>query len=198
MTKLLVPYKQDIEAILNQYLGPKPAKEVTKQISEVLQKVHTATQTEMVESFEAALARVAPVSKSAKKRAPQRKAPAPARAASAKPQAQAKPEAPAKPKAAPKAGKKTLSPKTSNSQKTIKAVYWALVRHFKKEPKPEDKAFIQANAEIAKEQRDGAKRRAAQLMAPKAPKKAKAPKKPTNDAVPPQELDDSTTEALNL
>jgi len=202
MTKLLVPHKQDVETILNQYLGPKPAKEAAKQISDILQKVAVETQAQMVETIETALARALPTAAApAKRKAATRKASAPAQAVSAKPKAKAKPKAPAEPKAAPKVGKKALSKKTSNSQKVTKQVYWALVRHFKKDPKPTDKAFIQEHPEIAKEQRDGAKRRAEQLLAPQAvkkPKKDKAKTKAPNGAVPVQELDDSVTAALNL
>jgi len=169
--KLITTYKQDVQTVLDQYLGPKPAKEAAKAINEVLARVASETQLQMLEGFEAAMDKLRPPDAPKPKRKPATAKPKPVKAA-ANPKAEPKP--------APKKGSKKVSEGAANSQKTIKEVYWALVRHFKKESREGDKELLQANPEITKEQKAGAKNRAEQLLA-KAAEKAKPAPKPKKD-----------------
>lgn len=202
MTQLIRTHKQDVEAILTQYLGPKPAKEATAKVGEVLRKLHAQTQAEMIESFEAAISKVVP-KKTAKKTKPKARTPT-------EPKVKAAPK-----KAAPKkTGTKKVAVKVAQDQSQTKSMYWALVRHYKGDASSEDKALIKAQPELAKEQRDGAKKRAEAMLAKapkeKAPKAAKRPvkkasttKRPAkkasaNGAITPAPASAAAVEALNL
>jgi len=198
----ITTHKQDIEAILSQYLGPKPVKEATKAINEVLVRVTLEAQAQMTQALEAAVDKIRP------KAMPKTKRP---KAAKAAPAAAPEPKAAKEPKAkpAPRKGTKKVSEDTYSSQKLIKEIYWAMVRYFKKEAREGDKELIMGSPEIAKEQREGAKRRAEQLLAKAAEKakpaaSAKKGKKANGVAAKPEpepepeEADDEIEDALNL
>lgn len=176
--KLIATHKDKIETILNQYLGPKPAKEASKAVQEVLQALVVDAQAQMVETFEAALEKARP--KSNGKAKPKAKRTPPAAKAAPK----AKPEA--------KKGSKAVSGETAKDQGLTKSIYWALVRHYKKESKDGDKELLTANPEIVKGQKEGAKRRAEQLLAKAAEKKSNG----ATEEPEPESVD--VEDALNL
>ena len=175
-------YKTSIQTILDQYLGPKLSKGAAAEIAAVVDAaVSEAASTtdakteanvlkavELLNKASVALGICAPATPTAAPAKTKAKPKAKAAKVAAAPKAK-----PARKRAPKKTGTKKVSAKAAFDQSLTKSVYWALVRHFKKEASSEDRGLIKANPEIAKEQKAGAQRRAEGMLAKTETKKTK-------------------------